>query len=328
VIELRLTAAALGTTRFGVCPLGEMAHSLQVLSGRRGTNLAWRRWARSRTDGVDLDLLELLMPVGRWVPDMLFPLTDGPDTDVRDQLDALARVPARDARDQLERVWEGHPLPDRLGVLLDDGTLCRVVAAELDRYWQQVMAPHWPRLRGALERDVTERVAVALARGLSALFEDLHPEVSFDDGVLRVDKPLHETVTAGVDRLRLVPSAFVAPSLGLMFVEPRTFEITYPARHLEAIWEHVDPRPLRYDVSPLLGRTRAGLLAALTVPMSTTHLAAELGQSPATVSGHLAVLRDCGMVRSWRSGRSVLYLRTALGADVVTGDGARALPAG
>ncbi|GAB4064170.1 DUF5937 family protein [Angustibacter speluncae] len=328
MIELRLTAAALGTTRFGICPLRETAHSIQVLSGRRGTNLAWRRWASSRAEGVDLELLDLLMPVGRWLPDMLFPLTDGPDTDVHDQLAALRLVPVQHAREQLERVWEGHPLPPRLLALLDDGTLCRVVADELARYWQQVLEPHWPRLRGALERDVTERVRGAMANGLAALFDDLHPEVSFVDGVMRVDKPQHGERRARVDRLRLVPSAFVDPTLGLLLAYPSTVELTYPARHLDALWEHLDPQPSRHDVSPLLGRTRAGLLVALAVPMSTTHLAAELGQSPATVSGHLAVLRDCGMVRSWRSGRSVLYLRTALGAEVVTGEGAQALPAG
>ena len=51
--------------------------------------------------------------------------------------------------------------------------------------------------------------------------------------------------------------------------------------------------------------------------MSTTSLSRELGQSPATISQHLAVLRECGMVRSWRSGRSVLYQQTALAASLV-----------
>jgi DNA-binding transcriptional ArsR family regulator len=42
------------------------------------------------------------------------------------------------------------------------------------------------------------------------------------------------------------------------------------------------------------------------------------GFSLGTVGGHLKVLLDAGLVRRTRSGRSVLYYRTALGDELVS----------
>jgi DNA-binding transcriptional ArsR family regulator len=75
----------------------------------------------------------------------------------------------------------------------------------------------------------------------------------------------------------------------------------------------IDPEPL----ATLLGRTRAAILLRTSVPMSTTRIARELGQSPGTVNEHLAVLRNAGLVTSGRSGRSILYRQTPLAQYVV-----------
>jgi DNA-binding transcriptional ArsR family regulator len=74
----------------------------------------------------------------------------------------------------------------------------------------------------------------------------------------------------------------------------------------------------------MIGRTRAAVLLRLAVPMSTTQLARDLGQSPATVSKHLSILREGGMATSWRSGRSVMYRRTPLAETVLAAMSGRA----
>ena len=72
-------------------------------------------------------------------------------------------------------------------------------------------------------------------------------------------------------------------------------------------------------MAELLGPPRARLLALLDRPASTTELAHRLAVSPSAVSQHLRVLRAAGLLSKARSGRSVLYLRSPLG-DQLVGD--------
>jgi DNA-binding transcriptional ArsR family regulator len=61
--------------------------------------------------------------------------------------------------------------------------------------------------------------------------------------------------------------------------------------------------------------------------MTTTELAHVLGQSPSTVSGHLAVLHGTGLLTNWRSGRAVFYQRTALAKLVLSASDRQPQPA-
>jgi DNA-binding transcriptional ArsR family regulator len=70
----------------------------------------------------------------------------------------------------------------------------------------------------------------------------------------------------------------------------------------------------------LIGGNRSRLLAALGTPASSTGLAALTGLPLGSVGGHLKVLRESGLVERRRSGREVLYWRTALG-DALTAAG-------
>ena len=76
-------------------------------------------------------------------------------------------------------------------------------------------------------------------------------------------------------------------------------------------------RPEGDRLAALLGRSRATILTLVHIPMSTTQIARSVGQSAGSVNQHLTVLRESGMVTSWRSGRSVLYRQTALGGSLV-----------
>jgi DNA-binding transcriptional ArsR family regulator len=77
--------------------------------------------------------------------------------------------------------------------------------------------------------------------------------------------------------------------------------------------DRIDDEPL----AALLGRTRAAILEMTAVPLSTTQIAHELGQSPGSVNQHLSVLRGSGLVVSRRSGRSVLYRQTPLAQSMI-----------
>lgn len=74
-------------------------------------------------------------------------------------------------------------------------------------------------------------------------------------------------------------------------------------------------------LAALLGPARAGVLALLGSPMTTSQLTAVTGQGLGSAGRHLKVLREAGLVAGLaagrRTGRSVLYGRTAAGDAVV-----------
>ncbi|MEV6949814.1 helix-turn-helix domain-containing protein, partial [Streptomyces sp. NPDC051172] len=70
----------------------------------------------------------------------------------------------------------------------------------------------------------------------------------------------------------------------------------------------------------LLGRGRAAVLAALDEPATTGALAHRLGLAPSSVSAHLTLLRDAGLLTARRYGHRVLYERTPLGIALVSSD--------
>ncbi|MFD0691823.1 ArsR/SmtB family transcription factor [Actinomadura fibrosa] len=86
---------------------------------------------------------------------------------------------------------------------------------------------------------------------------------------------------------------------------------------LETAWRAL-LKPDGDALARLLGRTRADLLRTLAEPATTSWLCARLRLSLGGVGDHLAVLRAAGLVTRERSGRSVLYRRTAAG-DVLVG---------
>ena len=59
------------------------------------------------------------------------------------------------------------------------------------------------------------------------------------------------------------------------------------------------------------------MLTALHAPRSTTELARALALSPGSVSQHLTVLREAGLVHGHRVGRAVLYVRSETGESLI-----------
>ncbi|WP_243718924.1 winged helix-turn-helix domain-containing protein [Actinomadura sp. KC06] len=109
----------------------------------------------------------------------------------------------------------------------------------------------------------------------------------------------------------------VFSELGLAVEQNWPYTLMYRARGVAALWE--SPAPRRDDaLARLLGRTRADLLRLLAEPATTTWLSARLRMSLGGIGDHLAVLYASGLVTRQRSGRSVLYRRTAVG-DMLVG---------
>lgn len=199
-------------------------------------------------------------------------------------------------------------------------------------YWRVAIEPYWSAMRAVLDDDVAYRVGELTRRGVEGLLSEMHPELSVHDDMLRIEKKRHPGYNedhdlAGTGML-LVPSIFGWPNLIFAVGPGKPPSLTYPARGIGNVWGMEPPTTDEDVLGTLMGRSRAAILVALAIPRSTTELALSLGQSAPAVSQHLSVLRRNGLVVSWRSGRRVLYRRTALATSVVAASGTGAADSG
>jgi DNA-binding transcriptional ArsR family regulator len=320
---LHLSVDGLAGTRLAHSPLLETVFSLRSLADPDICPLhqPWAVGARSRLDGIDVETLLALWTPCRAAPDFLTPPPPPGRQTILDELDRVRATPGEQVRRDLKLTY-GDVLPRPLERLYKRpaagvDTLVRLLHA----YWERTLADHWPRLRHVLDGDIVHRTRSLGSGGAVALFDDLHERVVWDGGDVLVgsgDEPDHRVDVAG-EGLLLVPSAFVWPFVATLFRPPRMPAIVYPARGAGTLWqvgEAAGPGAL----AALIGRTRAGLLAMLDAPLSTSELAHRAGLSIGSASRHLAVLREAGLVVSHRRGHAIVHASTALGRSLLDGD--------
>ncbi|RZQ61421.1 ArsR/SmtB family transcription factor [Amycolatopsis suaedae] len=313
----------LATTRFAVSPLSETVACLQQLCGRdrNPANLRWLRWARDRLAESPLDLPRtwpLLVGTHRSWPEFLVPAPTGAAPAIDDELATVAGTSARDIRASLARVFGDNP-PAALWAR--PVTEIRAVARELRQAHDRLVAPHWPRIRAALEADIAYRARGLALGGAGQLFAGLHRDLSWQDGRLTLAGDrwrAHRAVGRGPGGLVLLPVALGSAHVLIKKQTSTQTTVRYPARGIATLWT-ADTGPPADNVVRLLGRPRAEILRALRSPATTTDLARALGVTPSAVSQHLAVLRASDLVARTRAGRNVLYRTTALGTRLLAG---------
>ena len=319
MLELLCEAGDLARIRFARSPLHECVTSMLV-GGRADRARMHQPWVRSvhgAVTGLRLDLLRPLLSDPRYFPDFLTPSPEQTDAGFTHELDRLRATPEAVVRAQLDLLGGAAPLPAALGALYEDPErqLGRL-ATEIQAYWTAAIEPIWPRLAALLDAEVGHRADQLTSGGIVRLLGNLHPELEYAQDALRIRWPTWQAQSrldgAGV---LLVPCVFAWPSM-LVDVDPQAPKLIYSPRGVGQVWDGSARRPSP-PIASLLGRSRAKLLARLDLPLSTTQVARELGQSAAAISEHLSVLRRSGLVTARRSGRSVLYQRTLLGTDLL-----------
>lgn len=112
MIEFELGVEALGATRIGYSPLGEVTSSVRAWRDRDGTSLL--RPLLGELDchvSADLGLLRLVVPRGGLVPDLWYPADLDPTITACDQLAGLAAMPLADYAAELMPMWAPAPIP-------------------------------------------------------------------------------------------------------------------------------------------------------------------------------------------------------------------------
>ncbi len=320
MIELRMAAGDFTQLRFAYSPLAEAVDSLNMLQSGR-VHPAHRRWAddaRHRLRGIDTTLLRAVVPPRRVA--VTPPLDLDGATTVSHQLQLVADWPPHLLRAELESVWRGLPMPGAARQVIADGPAgARRVATALGAYWDAVIAPHWDQMRAVLEAEIAYRARQLALGGIAALLNDLHPQLQLDQSTIRINKTGRRSYDLDGKGLVLTPGVFADSHI--MF-DPGTSGlpvITYAARGLGTVWDNNTSPPGGSDpLSALIGYGRTAILRSAQIPTTTTDLARELHLSGATVSVHLSILKRCGMLTSWRSGRRVLYQRTPLASSILS----------
>ena len=172
MIEVEFTAADYRRIRFAFSAVGEAVKSLRVLSaGRRsglhGRWLAWLATIGIATD-VDLGLLTAVIRPQGYLPDFLGPLPPGRHVGFEEGLAQVAATPAEIVRDELAHLaghavaQQGEGRDQRVALMQrlvadPDRALGRIVA-ELERYWELAVEPHWPRIHALLQADLAYRL--------------------------------------------------------------------------------------------------------------------------------------------------------------------------
>jgi hypothetical protein len=315
---VELGVGDLAGTRFAVSPVHETITALQLLAvpGRQPLHAPWARWAQDQLAARPLEvplLRQLVVHDRKSWPEFLAPAPPAGGATLADQLLALRATAPPDVRASLRRVFGGDPPPAGIRLAARPDDVLDEVARELREAYDRLIAPHWPRMSALLEVDIAYRARVLAEGGPAALFDRLHPAVTWREGVLVIDqggRPIR--VPPGPGGLVLCPGVFGGPRVVLKGHTSSQTTLRYPARGTGDLWRPGQTGPSR-ALRRLLGAARARVLDALLAPATTTMLARELGVTPSAVSQQLAVLHAARLVTRTRAGRHVHYALTETG---------------
>ena len=290
--------------------------------GRHGWYLTWLRDVQHVVAELDLGLLSVAAPSQGHGPDFLWPSPTSPLTTIEDDLAQVRAtdpgVVAAELAEQVRRLDLRAVPADRYHNLTGDPVVARDTLVVQQRLaWRALVAPLWDRIRGLLDADITTRSRQLADGGLEGLFADLHQRAIWKNDELHLTGFRRGTVDLRGRGLVLVPTAFGWPNLGIGHTDNASATppaLVYPMLGAARLWEPATQSPA---IARLLGAGRASVLAETFIPSTTSSLAQRVDLVPATVSQHLAVLRDAGLVTATRRGREVLYRQTPLAAALL-----------
>ncbi|MFC6159738.1 ArsR/SmtB family transcription factor [Kribbella jiaozuonensis] len=310
--EFLVDADTLVNARFGTSQLTETVSALKLLSSP--VEPWYRPWKDQHV--ADYQAALVANPVWAAIVDSAFgtswaadfftvpPLE--PDLALEEELGPLLALSDDHIRADLSVVRT--PLPS---VLLETRGLASEAAGLLRWIWSATIEPEWPRRLRVLQADIVSRTSRLSEQGWSGVLRGLGPDVRWlGDGRIQVNRwDYPPTDVRGRDLMFI---AAHTQRVNVSWRLPDRFALAYPVTGIFATTATPD-EPL----VQLLGRNRARILVEAASPVSTTLLVATTGLSLATVSDHLRVLTDSGLLERRRSGRSVLYWQSDTGRRVV-----------
>ena len=329
MITIPLSTEGLTKVRLAPSPLWETVTSFGVLLHHASDSVhaPWVTRTRRTLPGTDVSPLVAAMCVAGRCPDFMTPPPDASVATFGEELDLLRATPAEVVheevamfvRDAEERFGSLAPEQTRLlEIYLRDpeGSLERLVDA-LRRFHDLALAPYWPRIQEHLEGDAIRRGKVLALGGIEALLSGLHPNASYEEGVLKLDKSYEAVLKPTGRGITLVPCVFAWPRVEVLVQPGYRPTVAYGPRGVANLWTCTSAPPHGTALEAALSTGRASVLKGLIVPRTTTDLARQLDLAPGAVSAHLSRLKVAGLVEPHRSGRRVYYRLSGAGESLL-----------
>jgi DNA-binding transcriptional ArsR family regulator len=297
-------------------PAAEMFNSLHVLTdpSHHPSNAVWVAQAAATLPGTlhgeltslgehfgewlgIADLVEALPPEESPVPEFIARLAEAaPELVVRVALGGDIEAAAPSNGMQRAAIDSPQTFRDRLVHVLRD-------------YWSALFAAEWERRAPVLEQRRAHEAARLDHAPPEAWLASLHDRISFDSATGEIvfhKARAYRFALSAFRRITCIPSSFSAPHLMVGFTaDSLTIYVNTP--YMAAAPELTAQRVLA--VGRALGDETRLRIYKLTLrrPHYTQELAATMRLAEPTVSRHLKVLREAGLVRSEKVGGIVLY---------------------
>ncbi len=316
MISIHLTADDLNNLRFAFSPLRELSASYWTLMkpALYAIHLPWIHEAAAALDGIELlHIGALITPDGQFA-NFLTPTPYTPRPSFDEELARLRQTPAQSIRHDVSQLRLKTQTAYRF--MDEPEAALFALADEIELYWQRTLAHHWPRIHAVLESDVLYRARQLALNGADAVFNNLHPSISYRDRTITIETRHEGILNLDGGGLMLVPFIFMWNDL-LLPDEAKSdgTVIGYSARGT-GLWTHQAESPEAALVA-MLGAGRAKVLRQLTTPTSTSELAERLHVTSGNISLHIARLREAGLVESQQLGKWVFHRLTPRGEGIL-----------
>jgi DNA-binding transcriptional ArsR family regulator len=319
-IRYRFARDDLLRTRFAISPLIELVGAAYVLRQPRlyPEHRGWADAAVPRVQGLDLSLVYGAAPLRQtsW-PNFNAPAPVSPHPHIEDELGRLAISDPNVVRADVLRANPGGVPPSAAPFVTDTESAVAELVRQLRSLWHVSIEPWWPRMTAFLEGEIATRARRLVSIGGQSAFTDLSRDISWDGQMLTISPVTIPPRDIDLDGrgLLLIPSV-LAFGVWPRIDPPWDPALTYQPPGIGDLWS---PAGTETGLDELIGRRRAAILRYLDRPASTLELARQTGWSSGGVNTHLGVLRATGLVARRREGRSVIYLRTAVGDALCLG---------
>jgi DNA-binding transcriptional ArsR family regulator len=288
----------------------------------RSVPLVFERWRKETIGRSRRSTLDLLMPLapGGYFPDFITPSEAA--LGIEAGIDAVLSTSKERLRTEIGLLAaDPSTLPAGIQALGrgDRAALGRLGEA-LRLHHQVAVAPHWTQIQAHVEADRVKRSRAWLDGGCEGMLNSFRPLMRWQFPVLEVDFPVEQDLYLDGRGLLLVPSYFSWAQPDALHDPSLSPVLVYPVEHAPRKRGPADDDGNAESLGALIGATRAWILAAVDEGCTTGELARRVGVAASSISQHTTVLRDAGLVRTTRAGKSVMHTVTPLGKSLIEGD--------